>query len=73
MVRPRDGIMSLADIVFLWHSMGWRQRVLVGAPGKASRKYQQPSTVSHEQILPTLRHLFANFSEMARVLSRQNL
>ena len=40
---------------------------------KVPRKQQQPSTVFNEQLLPTLRNLFAHFSEMARVLLRQNL
>ena len=52
---------------------GVQTRVLVDAPGKSSGKYQQPSTDSREQFLPTLRHLFAYLSEMARALSRQNL
>ena len=52
---------------------GVQTRVLVDAPGKSSRKGQQPSTVSHEHLLPTLHNLFAHLSETARVFSRQNL
>ena len=59
---------------FLAHSVpmasnGVRTRVLVGAPGKSSRKFQQPS-VSHEQLLPTRRNLFADCYDVARVLLR---
>ena len=52
---------------------GVQTRVLVEAPRKSSRKRQQPSTVSHDQVLPTLRNFLAHFLEMARVLLRQNL
>ena len=40
---------------------GMQTKVLFDAPGKSSRKWQRQSTVSHEQILPTLRNLFALF------------
>ena len=46
-------------VVFPWHSVGVRTRV--DAPGQSSGKYQRPSAVSHTQLLPTRRIVFAHF------------
>ena len=40
---------------------GVQTSVLVDAPGKSTRKEQQPSTVSREHLLPALQNLFAHF------------